>query len=102
MGPGEIVDWAKAVAVCGGVIGGLFAVFSVSWVWLRHHLFQIWAGAILCLFGTTLVVGPLFSRVNFVSDGKRMEFRLGELERELSRTRTALEDTNKKYAEADL
>ena len=99
MGPGLIVEWAKAIAVCGGVIGGLFAVFSVSWVWLRHHVFQVWAGGILCAFGTTLVIGPLYSRVSFVSDGKRVEFKLGELERELSQTRTALEQTNKKYTE---
>jgi hypothetical protein len=99
MAPGEIVDWAKAIAVCGGVIGGLFAVYSVSWVWLKHHRFHALGGTMMCVFGTLLVIGPLFSRVSFVSDGKRMEFKFGELERELSRTITALEDTNKKYGE---
>jgi uncharacterized protein YukE len=99
MGPGEIVDWAKAAAVAGGVFGGLCCVFAVAWVWFKHHVWGFWAGLILCFSGTVLVIGPLYKQISFVSDGQRLELKLGELERELARTRTALDDTNKKYAE---
>jgi hypothetical protein len=83
MTPDGVLEWTKAVGILGAILLGGFAVFSPSWVWLRLRLFG-WGGAMLCGFGTVLLVSPIFRNIQFVVDTKRLELKLSALESQLS------------------
>jgi hypothetical protein len=87
-----LMDWAKAMAVFGGVIVGIFAVFSTSWVWLRHRVIGLWA-IMLCGLGTVLIVASLFREVSFAANQKGVELKLAELQTQLKAITVSLEDT---------
>ena len=84
-----ILDWAKVLAVLGGVCIGIFAVYSPSWVWLRKQIFG-WGSAVLCAFGTILIVASIFRNVTFVVDIPKFEFRLAEIKADILQTKNAV------------
>src|SRR5262249_47751187 len=77
--PEQVMDWAKAVAVFGGVLVGIFAVYASSWVWLRQQRFGR-GSAVLCLFGTILIVAPIFRDINLLSEAKEISSQLPNLQ----------------------
>jgi hypothetical protein len=83
MTPDGVLEWTKAIGILGAILLGGFAVFSPSWVWLRLRLFG-WGGAILCGFGTVLLVSPIFRNIHFVVDTQKLELKLSALEAQLS------------------
>jgi hypothetical protein len=83
MTPDGVLEWTKAIGILGAILLGGFAVFSPSWVWLRLRLFG-WGGAILCGFGTVLLVSPIFRNIQFVVDTQKLELKLSALEEQLS------------------
>jgi septal ring factor EnvC (AmiA/AmiB activator) len=88
-----LMDWAKALAVFGGVVVGIFAVFSSSWVWLRRQILG-WGGSVLCGFGTILIVASIFRTVTFnVSPSSGLEFKLAELQKQLEAVSASVNET---------
>lgn len=83
MTPDGVLEWTKAIGILGAILLGGFAVFSPSWVWLRLRLFG-WGGAVLCGFGTILLVSPIFRNIHFVVDTQKLELKLSALESQLS------------------
>jgi hypothetical protein len=96
--PEEVMQWAKAAAVVGGVVVGIFAVFSPSWVWFRKQLFG-WGSAVLCLFGTVLIVSSIFRTVNVAVAPSGLELKLAELEKQMAESRAAINETNRKFTQ---
>jgi hypothetical protein len=97
MAPDDLMQWAKALAVLGGVTVGVFAVFSPSYVWFKKQLFG-WAGAILCGFGTILIVASLFHNITFIVDAPKLEFRLAELQAQVAETKKLVASTNQELS----
>jgi hypothetical protein len=100
MTPDNVMPWAKAVAVFGGVLIGIYAVFSPSYVWYKRQLFG-WAGVVLCGFGTILIVASIFYNVTFVASVKGVEFRLAEIEAKVEQTNKEIAAANKSLAFAN-
>lgn len=78
----SIMGWAKALAIFGGVIVGIFAVFCPSWVYLRRQVIGFGALA-LCGFGTILIVASVFREVSFSAAPTKVEFKLAEIQGQL-------------------
>jgi hypothetical protein len=97
MAPDDLMQWAKAAAVSGGVVVGVFAVFSPSYVWLKKQVFG-WAGVVLCGFGTILIVASIFHNVTFLANLNGLEFRLAELQAQVVETRKLAATTNQELA----
>ena len=93
MAPEAVMEWAKALAVVGGVCVGIFAVFSPSWVWFSKQIFK-WGSALLCCFGTILIVSSMFRNVTLVVDAPKLEFRLNQIAAQLTETQRALANAN--------
>jgi hypothetical protein len=83
MTPDGVLEWTKAIGILGAILLGGFAVFSPSWVWLKLRLFG-WGGAMLCGFGTVLLVSPIFRNIHFIVDTQKLELKLSALESQLS------------------
>jgi uncharacterized coiled-coil protein SlyX len=89
MTPDTVLEWSKALAILGAIAFGGFAIFSPSWVWFRSQLFG-WGSAILCGFGTVLLVSPVFRNVHFVVDTKGINLQLSTLETQLREARASI------------
>ena len=59
MTPDMSLEWIKVVALIACIVAGAFAVFSPSWVWLRHHAIGT-ASVALGFFGVILLSAPVY------------------------------------------
>lgn len=94
----DVIQWTKALAILGGVVVGIYAVFSPAYVWHTRQLFG-WGSAVLSGFGTVLIVASLFQTVSFRM-GDAIELRLAEIRKEVEATKVVAEASKREVARA--